>query len=149
MDPASIRTILTTGRGYWSATPWNYSSMRSLRFQVDGSGELVYGYGQTIYAVIQCCWEVSGPGKLELTYQPSPALHRFPGFTPTDVNSGKAFDFQLQLGEFGGTQSIVPANFTFLWKLDLSEPPWPDCLQLPYEIPREFYGHRVTEKKTT
>lgn len=148
MDLASIQTILTTGQGYWSATPWNYSSMRSLRFQTDGSGELVYGYGQTIYAVIRCRWEVSRLGKLELTYQPSPPVQRFPGFTPSDEDSGKSLDFQLEQGEFCGTQSIVPANFTFAWKLDLSEPPWPACLQLPYDNPREFYGHRATEKQT-
>ena len=27
------------------------------------------------------------------------------------------------------------------WSLELSEPPWPAGLGLPYKIPRVFYGH--------
>ena len=52
----------------WRATPGNYSSCRFLQFRPDGSGQLVYGYGQTIYAVVPCAWEVSAAGRLRLTY---------------------------------------------------------------------------------
>ena len=64
--------VIRGGRGVWSATPWNYSSARFMMLQADGTGRLIYGYGQTIYAIILCRWEAPSPGLLQLTYLESP-----------------------------------------------------------------------------
>jgi hypothetical protein len=140
-DAASDAVILAVGRGVWSATPWNYSSLRSLRLSEGGSGDLIYGYGQTIYAYIKCRWEVVSPGQLRLTYLESPPLLRFRGYTPQDDNRVRELGFKLTAGEVTGVESIVGRPYRFRWTLELSETPWPLDLQLPYEVPRVFFGH--------
>src|SRR5690349_88808 len=107
MDTADAARILTADRGVWSATPWNYSSLRFLTFKSDGSGELMYGYGQSFYAVIQCRWEIVKPDCLLLTYLPSPPIQRFPGFTPSAENGSKELECKLLAGMVTGTESIV------------------------------------------
>jgi hypothetical protein len=141
-EVASDTAILANGRGVWSATPWNYSSLRSLWLSEGGSGELIYGYGQTIYARIHCRWEVVSPGRLRLTYSDSPPYQRFQGYTPPDDKRVRELDFVLTEGEISGMESIVAQPYRFRWTLELSEPPWPTELQLPYEVPRVFFGHR-------
>jgi hypothetical protein len=141
-DVALDTAVLAGGRGVWSATPWNYSSLRSLWLSEGGSGELIYGYGQTIYARINCLWEVVSPGRLRLTYRDSPAYQRFRGYTPPDGQRVRELDFVLTAGEVSGMESIVARPYRFRWTLELSEPPWPPELQLPHEVPRMFYGHR-------
>ena len=140
-------SILIGGRGAWSATPWNYSSLRVLEFREDGSGRLTYGYGQTIYAIIQCRWEVPSPGLLRLTYLESPAYQRFQGFVPDPDQSVRDLGYSLMKGEVSGVESIVGFPYRFLWTLELSEPPWPSSLKLPQEVPRVFHGHRQSDKQ--
>ena len=53
--------ILTASHA-WSATPENYSSLRSVMLGRDGTGTVLYGYGQTIYAKIDCRFEVPEAG---------------------------------------------------------------------------------------
>jgi hypothetical protein len=146
-DPLTDARVLTSSH-VWRATPWDYSSLRSVRLRPDGSGELLYGYGQTIYALIQCRWELPTPGVLRLTYLESPPRQRFKGFTPGDGNSVKELEYTLSSGEFTGVESIVGFPFHFRYKLELSRPPWPDGLQLPYEVPTAFYGHPQQPEKT-
>ena len=126
----------------WSATAGNYSSLRSLWLSEGGSGELIYGYGQTIYARISCRWAVVSPGRLRLTYLESPAYQRFRGYAPPDGKHVRELDFVLTAGKVSGVESIVARPYRFRWTLELSEPPWPPDLQLPYEVPRVFFGHR-------
>ncbi len=45
--------VLTSG-GPWWATPGNYSSLRTLKLVSDGTGGVLYRYGQTAYAKIAC-----------------------------------------------------------------------------------------------
>ena len=130
------------GRGGWFATPWDYSSMPHLWLAADGSGELFYGYGQTFYAVINCRWEVEGP-QMHLAIVPGIAdkagVSRIR--TPTEDKQCRVLDFTLTAGEVSGVESISGWPYRFRWMLEMSEPPWPPELRLPYKVPRVFYGH--------
>jgi hypothetical protein len=133
------RQVLSSA-GTWRATPGNYSSLRSLWLHADGSGELVYGYGQTIYAYIKCRWEVASAGRLRLTYLESPPYQRFRGHSPPAGGSVRELGYTLTVGRVVGVEDIVPNPYEFDHTLELSEPPWPDGLSLPYEVPRVFHG---------
>lgn len=141
-DVAADAVVLAGGRGVWTATPWNYSSTRFLWLHEGGAGDLIYGYGQTIYAYIKCRWEVVSPGRLRLTYLDSPPYQLFRGYTPQDGNRVREFDYKLVAGEVTGVENIVGRPFRFGWTLELSETPWPLDLKLPHEVPRVFFGHR-------
>src|SRR5438046_48841 len=110
-DVASDTAVLAgggrDGRSLWTATPWDYSSMRHLWLSADGSGELFYGYGQTFYAVINCRWKVESSGKLRLSYLESPAKQAFRGYTPTEDKQFRVLDFTLTAGEVSGVESIT------------------------------------------
>jgi hypothetical protein len=146
-DVASITAVLAGGRGVWSATPWNYSSLRCLFLSEGGSGELIYGYGQTIYARIRCQWQVMSPGRLRLTYLESPPYQLFKGYTPPEDKRVRELDFVLTAGEVSGVEDILAHPYRFHWTLELFEPPWPPDLKLPHEVPRVFYGHREEVSK--
>jgi hypothetical protein len=141
-DAASDTAVLAGGRGVWSAAPWDHSSLRFLRLQPDGTGELIYGYGQTIHTRINCRWEILAPGRLRLTYLASPAYQLLLGYTPPDDQCARDLGYALTAGEVSGVESIVALPYRFAWTLELSEPPWPPELKLPYEVLRVFYGHR-------
>lgn len=136
------RQTLATA-GMWRATPGNYSSTRFLWLHADGTGDLVYGYGQTIYAFIKCRWEVASAGRLRLTYLASPPYQRFAGYTPPDNSGVRELGYSLTAGRVAGVEDIVPNPYEFDRTLELSEPPWPAELTLPYEVPRVFYGRVV------
>ena len=88
-------------------------------------------------------------GLLRLTYLESPPNKlRFTGFTPADHNRVKELRYTLTEGAVAGADDIVGLPFTFLWMLELSEPPWPSGLQLPHEVPRLFFGHRQEVSKS-
>ncbi len=140
-DPSTDARVLITSHA-WSATPWIYSSLRFLQFSADGDGELVYGYGQTIYARILCGWTLFRPGRIRFTYRDSPPYQYFKGFGPDFGNSTKEVDYNLINGEVHGIESIVCRSYQFRWTLELSESPYPETIQYPYEPPRVFYGHR-------
>jgi len=139
--------ILIGGRGVWNATPWDYSSLRFLSFQSDGSGELIFGYGQAIYAVIKCRWKLASPGQLHLTYLESPPRLRFKGYHPREEFETRELELKLIAGEVAGADNICGLPYKYLWTLQLNEPPWPLDLEFPYEIPRVFFGHRQDIKK--
>lgn len=134
--------ILLGGRGVWTATPWNYSSLRALWLREDRYGELIYGYGQTIYARVNCRWEVVSARRLRFTYLESPPFQCFPGYTPADGDRPRELGYVLTSGEVSGIESVVGLPYQFDWTLELSEPPWPPGLRLPYEVPRVLFGHR-------
>ena len=133
--------ILTTSRS-WRATPWDYSSLRFLRFNGDANAEFCYGYGQTIYAIIKCQFELTEQKIVRLSYLESPAYGRvFQGFIPTDANRMKDIPYQLTRETFAGVESIVAREFKFQWKLTLEKSPFPEEIQFPYDVPLEYYGH--------
>jgi hypothetical protein len=139
------------GRGVWAATPWNYSSARFMMLNADSTGRLIYCYGQTIYAIILCRWEVPSVGLLRLTYLESPANGlRFKGFSPAGA-AVRELQYTLTQGRFSGKDGIVGHTSTYLWTMELSEPPWPPGLQLPHELPRKFFGHlqQASQEATT
>ena len=119
---AEDRQTLTGARS-WRATPGNYSSLRFLCFNGDGSGELTYAYGQTIYAVVPCAWEVPTAGRLRLTYS-APARGRLAGvFVLSDGNRVKELNYTITEGRVAGVEDIVPNPYEFDRTLELSEPP--------------------------
>jgi hypothetical protein len=133
--------VIRGGRGVWAATPWNYSSARFMMLQADGTGRLIYGFGQTTYAHILCRWEVPSAGLLRLAYLESPADGlRFKGFSPAG-DAIRELRYTLTAGRVSGEDDIVGRTYTYLWTLELSEPPWPAGLQLPHELPRKFFGY--------
>ena len=136
--------ILTSSR-LWVATPWDYSSSRWLRFKSDDKSDCCYGYGQTIYAVINFEFEIKAENTLKIKLLDSPALAEglhFKGFKPSQSNLIKEINFQLEEEIFTGTKSITGAEFKYFWNLKLSVSPFPDELNFPYEIPLTYYGHR-------
>ena len=66
---------------------------------------------------------------------------------PSDDQRARDLGYTLTAGEVSGVESIVAQPYRFGWTLELSEPPWPAPLQLPYEVPRVFYGHREQVSK--
>jgi hypothetical protein len=130
-----------TGCGGWTATPGDYKSMRSLRFAPDGTGQVLYGYGQTICAVIACRFAVIEPDWLEWVYLESPPYQWFKGFRPEDGNGRKALRAVLTAGEFTFSEAWVSHSSLFRWRLDLGGSPYPEGLSFPYSVPTTFYGH--------
>lgn len=127
--------------GRWRATPDDYSSIRVVRFEADGSGELTYAYGQTIYAIMPCVWEVPAAGRLRLTYAaPTGGRRAREGFALDADNRFKELGYTLTSGRVSGVESVVLTPYEYDRTLELSEPPWPSGLNLPYEVPRVFYG---------
>lgn len=140
MSEVAPDAVVLTASG-WEATPSNYSSLRTLRFLEDSSGTLVYGYGQTIYAIIRCLWALPIAGVLDLTYLESPPVQLYRGFTPDDANRAKQLTYTLTEGAVEGIESIVARPFRYLWTLELSGSPYPEGLKFPYSIPQVFHGH--------
>jgi hypothetical protein len=134
--------ILAESRS-WSATPDNYSSKRYLTLGRDGSGEIVYAYGQTIYAKIACRFEIPAPGRIRFEYLETPQLQGRPPFIPDEDARFKEIDFSLDEGDVAFKEDVTGSGFTFSWTLMFSESPYPSRLALPYEVPRVFYGYRV------
>ena len=130
-----------TGCRAWPATPGDYSSLRSLRFVPDGTGQVLYGYGQTIYAKIACRFAVTEPDQVEWVYLVSPPHQLFKGFRPDDGNRRKALRAVLTAGEFTFSESMTSHSSLFRWRLDLSGSPYPEGLSFPYSVPTTFYGH--------
>ena len=140
MNESTDFQILTSSRS-WRATPWDYSSLRFLRFNDDASAEFCYGYGQTIYAIIKCQFELTPEKNLRLSYLESPARGHFQGFVPTDANQAKDIRYQLTQENVTGVESIVAREYKFQWKLTLEKSPFPEEIQFPYDVPLQYYGH--------
>ena len=142
-DVTETRHLLAAASS-WRATPDNYSSLRFLRFAEDGSAELTYAYGQTIYAVVLCRWELPTASQLRLTYTAVTRGRLAAAFTLTDDNRVKELGYTLTAGLVVGVEDVVPNPYEFNWTLELTQPPWPTGLDLPYEVPKVFFG-RVAE----
>src|SRR5262249_54708728 len=59
--------ILVASRS-WCATPADYNTINGLVFEADGSGRLLLGRCQTVYAVVAYRFEVLPDGILSLKY---------------------------------------------------------------------------------
>jgi hypothetical protein len=130
------------GSHSWSATPDNYSSLRSVMLGRDGKGTVLYGYGQTIYAKIDCWFAVPEAGRIRFEYLPTPQLQRRPPFEPTEANRVKEIGFTLSEGERVCREDVTGFIWRLSWTLEFAEPPYPDGLTFPYSVPTVFYGYR-------
>jgi len=139
-DAAADASVLSSARA-WSATPSDYSSLRFLRFGPDGRAELIYGYGQTIYAVCACRWSVPAASVLRLTELAVTDGRRL-GYEPSAGERDRELAYRLSEVNASFEQPLTSSPpLECRWSLELSEPPWPPGLQLPYKVPRVFYGH--------
>lgn len=136
---------ILTGTRAWVSTPHDYSSLRCITFTLDGRGEAIYGYGQTIYAKVDFEFELSGDSILRFKYLPSKPMRTVPGFDPTPENAEKSITYTLVRGEYRGVESVVAQPYLFSWLLTLSDSPWPTGMTFPYEVPTSFYGYRNEE----
>lgn len=139
--PMDDREVLVGSRS-WSATPWHYSSMRYIQFADDGSGVLVYGYGQTIYARINIRFTVKADNQLEVVYRDSPPLQCFAGFTPAREAATKNLKYTLTENPVVYEEDVNGAEFSVKWLLTFDCSPFPDTLTFPYDTPLKFYGYR-------
>lgn len=135
------RDILLGSRS-WSTTPWNYSSMRFMQFADDGTGLLVYGYEQTIYAKLNMRFAVKAENQLEIEYCDSPPFQRFAGFAANPDTVRKTLQYTLTANPVVYTEDVTGADFSFKWLLNFDRFPFPDTLTFPYDTPLEFYGYR-------
>lgn len=138
-DIPTDRDVLVS-TGSWRATPHDYSSIRYVQFDSSGTGELAYAYGQTIYAIVQCHWELLEARRLRLTYAAVIRGRLATTFTVTDDNRSKELSYTLTESRVSGVESVVLTPYSFNWKLEFSESPWPTGLELPYQVPQIFYG---------
>jgi hypothetical protein len=90
--------------------------------------------------VAPCTWEVPVAGRLRLTYSAPTSGRLAAGFVLSDGNRVKELGFTIIEGRVAGVEDIVPTPYEYDRTLELSAPPWPDGLALPYEVPRVFYG---------
>jgi hypothetical protein len=132
------RDVLTASR--WIATPADYASSRWLRFGADGTGEAVFGYGQTIYAKVLLAFEVPTAGTLAVTYLPSPAFGRMPAFAPAVGSGARLITYTLGGTTYSGSVSVIARPFRSQWLLTFAESPWPIDMSFPRPVPLEFYG---------
>ena len=116
--------------------------MRYMQFADDGSGLLVYGYGQMIYAKINIRYTVTAENQLEIHYRDSPPFQRFAGFTPESDAAMKTLQYTLTENPVVHREDVTGADFSFKWLLTLDRFPFPDTLTFPYDTPLEFYGYR-------
>jgi hypothetical protein len=133
---------ILTGTHAWSATPDNYSSLRSVTLGRDGAGTVLYGYGQTIYAKIDCRFEVPEAGRIRFEYLATPQLQGRPPFEPTEANRIREIDSTLGEGERFFREDVTGFLWRCSWTLEFAEPPYPDGLTFPYSVPKVFYGYR-------
>jgi hypothetical protein len=117
-------------------------SLRAVFLEPAGTGSVVYGYGQTIYATIDVRFEITAPGVIRFDYFETPQKQRRPPFVPTDDNRSKEIGFSLTEGERIFREDVTGFVFRFSWTLAFAEPPYPDGLSFPYTVPTTFYGYR-------
>jgi hypothetical protein len=130
-DLISSQLVVLNGSPSWSAAPDNYSSLQPIYLEADGTARLIYGYGQTIYAVIDARFEVTAPGVMRFDYFETSQMQGRPSFVPTDDNRSKEIGFSLAEGEWIFGEDVTGFAFRFSWTLVFTEPPYPDGLTLP------------------
>jgi hypothetical protein len=131
-----------TGTPAWIANPENYASLQRIHFRSDGTGRVVFGHGQTIYARIEFRFDLPATETLRLVYLDSPhRLNSDFSFFPTDANRTKTILFQVRSETTEGVINVVGSKFLYRRTLVFNESPYPVGLRLPYEEPRVFYGY--------
>jgi hypothetical protein len=146
--------LLTTTRS-WVATPWNYNSCIALRFRADGSGDMAFGYGQVIFAIINFAFSLNTSNELTFTYQDSPGNRFVKSFTPSESRKSKTVHYSLKEGEVTGA-AANSGPYKYHWTLSLDKSPFPDELTLPdipslgdVRPPRDYFGHNENETTET
>jgi hypothetical protein len=148
---------LLTERG-WTGTPWDYNSTIFITFRTDGGGQMVFAYGQMIYAIVPFRYERTGEGELTITHEARADEPYKPGFTPTPQDVPKVLRYSIEPKHGRGAvdtllrmeEQAVLHQFEYEWRLKLSDSPFPDSLKLPdirvfspgaseHSPPREYF----------
>ena len=138
----------------WVAKPWNYNACYQINFKGDGSGHLVLGYGQSIYAMVEHRFEVLLPNLVRLMYlgfssaiperpYDKRLLERpFAKVFEAEFNKWTELRFELFESDFCSNQEMrgPPFNYHFRWLLALDRQPYPEGVESPHGPLREFYG---------
>jgi hypothetical protein len=140
MDDVASHGLMMKTVSYWKATPDDYSSIRVFQFQADGAGELTYAYGQTIYAVVPCIWELPEAGRIRLTYSAPTAGRLAAGFVFEPGGRIRELGYKITRGSVSGIESVVARPYKYDLTLEFAESPWPAGMDVPYGVPKVFYG---------
>jgi hypothetical protein len=141
-DPISSQLGILTRSPSWAATPDNYSSLRTISLNADGTGHAIYAYGQTICAMINFRFAITAPAMMRFDYIETPQLQGRPTFVLTDLNRSKDIGFSLTEGEGIVREDVTGFVTRFRWTLTFAEPPYPEGLSFPHPAPSTFYGYR-------
>lgn len=118
-----------------------------MRFRTEREAHVTLGFGQTLYFVATCSYELLTTTTLQLTYDSLPErVHPSFTFTPGLTLS---IPVTLESGDFTGIENIVNWPFTYLWRLRLERHPFPDEVPFPRSIPTDFYGYKQQSADTT
>lgn len=132
------------GSRAWSGKPESYSSMIYFTIADNGEGKLICGFGQTIYADLKCQFDTHPNNVLSLKFFDSSRGWRGKQWSPSGSDT-KNVNMELTKGEFRFHQDFNKTGDLYVWKLELSEQPFPDELEFPYPIPTEYYGYRTDD----
>jgi len=123
----TLLVLLTT----WIGTPWDYNSLYHLRFDSDGSGNLVLGYGQWINVMVDYQFEIKSPNLMRLMYvsfsstldslppkiQDFVRGHWLSKLFEAEFNVWREIRFELLEGDYRGNQNMGtgkgPSRTTF------------------------------------
>ncbi len=101
--------------------------------------------GKTIYAVIQCRWEIPSAGRLRPTYLESPAFQLFRGYSPRAETRDRELTYTLTEGARRGSGGHGPKRLRVQQDAGAVRASLAAELDLPYD-PAEwvFYGRVPT-----
>ena len=138
MNEAVMQSLLRGSS--WIGQPSDYSHCVALSFRTDHEARITLGFGQTLYFVGACSYELLTTTTLQLTYDSLPErVHPSFTFTP---GTTLTIPVGLESGDFSGTENIVNWPFTYFWRLRFERHPFPDGIPFPRSHPTDFYGYK-------
>ena len=135
---------------YWEGAPGIPDILCDLKFKIDGSGYVILGACQSIYAIVSFTFEVKSPGLMNLAYVgfSSPEHRAIKIKTYRDHPYAKMFEAEFNLWReirFNLFEYSLPGpvNYNCRWLLRFERPPYPEGIQLLSQDMLEFYGHPI------
>lgn len=138
LNEAVMRSLLRGSN--WIGQPTDYSHCVALAFRTEDEAHVTLGFGQTLYFVATCSYELLTTTTLRLTYDSAP--ERVPPSFAFTQGSTLTISVTLESGDFSGTENIVNWPFTYFWRLRCDRHPFPDGVPFPRSIPTDFYGYK-------
>jgi hypothetical protein len=138
-QPAETQRILTSTS--WHVSQPYYDFLQSITFEVDGTGEMVYGYAQAVRLLVRFRYTLPQQGRLHLEFLDTVDDFYGPMFTASEQNRIRDTVFIL---EGGGHASVVqtmggPLTQLYRYALHFDTEPFPEGYQ-PEEVRLTYYG---------